>query len=128
MFFTAAVPSALASDEPICVAASRPGASFLAAGGPAGPARPVTYLLNRRRCACERLSKSNKRSLNEPKKSPVDRCSCLTGFALFGLEILAGQAFVEMTAQAYALSVQQGESGSVLTRLALAHIVLCHVV
>lgn len=54
--------------------------------------------------------------------------TCLTGLALFGLEVLAGQALVEMGAQAYALSVQQGESASVLARPALAHMVLCHVV
>lgn len=41
-FFTAALPSATASNEPLCVAASSPGVSSPSAAGPAGPALPVT--------------------------------------------------------------------------------------
>lgn len=53
----------------------------------------------------------------------------LTGvLGLFALEILAGPAFVEIAAQADALSVQQGESASIVTWPALAHTVLCHVI
>lgn len=48
--------------------------------------------------------------------------------SIVDLVILAGQAFVQVWAQAHAPPAQQSQSGPVVTRLTLAHVVLCHVV
>lgn len=73
-----------------------------------------------------------------PRNASADQCVCriyaLRMFSLtwalgfIALEILAAQAFKQMRAHADALSIQQRESGSVMTRLTLAHVVLGHVV
>lgn len=85
VLFTAALPSAMCPDEPNCVAASSPGACFPAAAGPAGPARPVTQLLNRGPCAYKRLLKIIKCSRNEPNVHPPMDALVLLGFCDFSL-------------------------------------------
>lgn len=49
-------------------------------------------------------------------------------FSFITLEILAAQAFKQVRAQAYTLSIQQSQSAPVQTRLALAHVVVGHIV
>ena len=50
------------------------------------------------------------------------------GFKSITLEILAAQTFIQVRAQAHALSIQQSESASVMTGLALAHVILRDIV
>lgn len=87
---------------------------------------------------CSTVGLVAKREIVQINKRQISVCACrvyaLRMFSLtwvlsfIALEILAAQAFKQMRAHADALPIQQRESGSVMTRLTLAHVVLGHVV
>ena len=136
VFLACSASSARSSNKPVRIAVAYPGARPPRAAGPARPAGPVTFLLNSRSRTCKKNTvqifthwgKALALLWMLGLTSHVSTVNLTSGSCFVAFEVLAAQAFEQVSTHADTLSVQQGESAAVMTWLTLAQVILCHVV
>lgn len=132
VFFTSDSPPAHGSEDPLRVAVACPAALLPLTVGPAGPAWPVTFLGDSRSCSCRTLEIVQFRY----KQVKINYTSIHLHWLpvrtrhpwFIPLEVLTAQAFKQVATHADALSIQESKGPSVVTRPALAHVVLGNIV